>query len=75
MVFESPVTCFRFARITRSDSLFLREKYIWACNLSPHDIPYTCEKCAYLVIGNHTPCRVIHPWEITRYHLKHMLQK
>ena len=29
MVFEAPVTCFRFARITRSESLFLREKYTW----------------------------------------------
>jgi hypothetical protein len=27
----------------------------------------------YLMIGNRTPCRVIHPWEITWYDLEHML--
>ena len=39
MILESPVSCFRIARITRSESLFLREKYTWACHLSPHDTP------------------------------------
>jgi len=38
MILESPVTCPRFALITRSE-LFLIEKYTWACHLSLHGIP------------------------------------
>jgi hypothetical protein len=31
------------------------------------------KKCAYPMIGNQTPRRVIHPWEITWYDLEHTL--